>query len=137
MECVYFLIFDGKEYNMSRRLIKNKTESKELQYYKNHCELLEKELEEERKKRTNLEITLSLGTEPSNQAASELQKLIKMYTMAKNTQEKLISELLVKKKEMDEILAEIHQIKPLYIDKCEKEYDKILGQYTRLVKFIE
>ena len=38
---------------MSNKLIKNKNStSKELEYYKNHCALLEKELEEERKKRT-------------------------------------------------------------------------------------
>lgn len=40
---------------MSNKLIKNKNfTSKELEYYKNHCALLEKELEEERKKEHNL-----------------------------------------------------------------------------------
>ena len=101
---------------MSNKLIKNKNStSKELEYYKNHCALLEKELEEERKKRTQLEITLSCGSEPSNHAVSELQNLIKSYKIAKETEEKLCNELLVKNKKMDENLAEFDRIKPLYI----------------------
>ena len=74
---------------MSYKLIKNKNStSKELEYYKNHCALLEKELEEERKKRTQLEITLSCGSEPSNHAVSELQNLIKSTYGKLNTNTK-------------------------------------------------
>lgn len=122
---------------MSNKLIKNKNStSKELEYYKKHCSLLEKELEEERKKRTQLEITLSCDSEPSNHAVSELQNLIKSYKIAKETEEKLCNELLVKKKKMDENLAEFDKIKPSYIKKCEREYDEILKEYTKMVKFI-
>mgnify|MGYP006959865174 FL=1 len=123
---------------MSNKLIKNRNSvSKELEYYKNHCALLEKELEEEKKKRTQLEITLSCDSEPSNHAVSELQNLIKAYKIAKKTEEKLCNELLAKNKKMDENLAEFDRIKPLYIKKCEKEYDNILKEYTKMVKFID
>lgn len=122
---------------MSNKLIKNKNfTSKELEYYKNHCALLEKELEEERKKRTQLEITLSCGSEPSNHAVSELRNLIKSYKIAKETEEKLCNELLAKNKKMDENLAEFDKIKPLYIKKCEREYDDILKEYTKMIKII-
>ena len=123
---------------MSNKLIKNRNSvSKELEYYKNHCALLEKELEEEKKKRTQLEITLSCDSEPSNHAVSELQNLIKSYKIAKKTEEKLCNELLAKNKKMDENLAEFDRIKPLYIKECEKEYDNILKGYTKMVKFID
>ena len=123
---------------MSNKLIKNKNSiNKELEYYKNHCALLEKELEEERRKRTQLEITLSCDSEPSNHAVSELQNLIKSYKIAKKIEEKLCNELLAKNKKMDENLAEFDRIKPLYIKKCEKEYDNILKGYTKMVKLID
>ena len=97
---------------MSNKLIKNKNfTSKELEYYKNHCALLEKELEEERKKRTQLEITLSCGSEPSNHAVSELRNLIKSYKIAKETEEKLCNELLDMKKDLKKKLIELDKIK--------------------------
>lgn len=37
---------------------------------------------------------------------------------------------------MDENLAEFDRIKPLYIKKCEREYDEILKEYTKMVKNI-
>ena len=117
---------------MSNKLIKNKNStSKELEYYKNHCALLEKELEEERKKRTQLEITLSCGSEPSNHAVSELQNLIKSYKIAKETEEKLCNELLDMKKDLKKKLIELDKIKPLYIKKCEEGCDDILRKYTK------
>ena len=123
---------------MSNKLIKNKNStSKELEYYKNHCALLEKELEEERKKRTQLEITLSCGSEPSNHAVSELQNLIKSYKIAKETEEKLCNELLDMKKDLKKKLIELDKIKPLYIKKCEEGCDDILRKYTKMVKVID
>lgn len=123
---------------MSNKLIKNKNStSKELEYYKNHCALLEKELEEERKKRTQLEITLSRGSEPSNHAVSELQNLIKSYKIAKETEEKLCNELLDMKKDLKKKLIELDKIKPLYIKKCEEGCDDILRKYTKMVKVID
>lgn len=123
---------------MSNKLIKNKNfTSKELEYYKNHCALLEKELEEERKKRTQLEITLSCGSEPSNHAVSELRNLIKSYKIAKETEEKLCNELLDMKKNLKKKLIELDKIKPLYIKKCEEGCDDILRKYTKMVKVID
>jgi hypothetical protein len=123
---------------MSNKLIKNKNfTSKELEYYKNHCALLEKELEEERKKRTQLEITLSCGSEPSNHAVSELRNLIKSYKIAKETEEKLCNELLDMKKDLKKKLIELDKIKPLYIKKCEEGCDDILRKYTKMVKVID
>lgn len=123
---------------MSNKLIKNKNStSKELEYYKNHCALLEKELEEERKKRTQLEITLSCGSEPSNHAVSELRNLIKSYKIAKETEEKLCNELLDMKKDLKKKLIELDKIKPLYIKKCEEGCDDILRKYTKMVKVID
>jgi len=123
---------------MSNKLIKNKNStSKELEYYKNHCALLEKELEEERKKRTQLEITLSCGSEPSNHAVSELRNLIKSYKIAKETEEKLCNELLDMKKDLKKKLIELDKIKPLYIKKCEEGCDDILRKYTKIVKVID
>jgi hypothetical protein len=123
---------------MSNKLIKNKNStSKELEYYKKHCSLLEKELEEERKKRTQLEITLSCGSEPSNHAVSELQNLIKSYKIAKETEEKLCNELLDMKKDLKKKLIELDKIKPLYIKKCEEGCDDILRKYTKMVKVID
>lgn len=123
---------------MSNKLIKNKNfTSKELEYYKNHCALLEKELEEERKKRTQLEITLSCGSEPSNHAVSELRNLIKSYKIAKETEEKLCNELLDMKKDLKKKLIELDKIKPLYIKKCEEGCDDILRKYTKIVKVID
>lgn len=123
---------------MSNKLIKNKNfTSKELEYYKNHCALLEKELEEERKKRTQLEITLSCGSEPSNHAVSELKNLIKSYKIAKETEEKLCNELLDMKKDLKKKLIELDKIKPLYIKKCEEGCDDILRKYTKMVKVID
>jgi hypothetical protein len=123
---------------MSNKLIKNKNStSKELEYYKNHCALLEKELEEERKKRTQLEITLSCGSEPSNHAVSELRNLIKSYKIAKKTEEKLCNELLDMKKDLKKKLIELDKIKPLYIKKCEEGCDDILRKYTKMVKVID
>ena len=40
------------------------------------------------------------------------------------------------RKIMDENLAEFDRIKPLYIKKCEREYDEILKEYTKMVKII-
>lgn len=123
---------------MSNKLIKNKNfTSKELEYYKNHCALLEKELEEERKKRIQLEITLSCGSEPSNHAVSELKNLIKSYKIAKETEEKLCNELLDMKKDLKKKLIELDKIKPLYIKKCEEGCDDILRKYTKMVKVID
>lgn len=123
---------------MSNKLIKNKNStSKELEYYKNHCALLEKELEEERKKRTQLEITLSCGSEPSNHTVSELRNLIKSYKIAKKTEEKLCNELLDMKKDLKKKLIELDKIKPLYIKKYEEECDDILRKYTKMVKVID
>ncbi|RHA50376.1 hypothetical protein [Lachnospira eligens] len=123
---------------MSNKLIKNKNStSKELEYYKKHCSLLEKELEEERKKRTQLEITLSCGSEPSNHAVSELRNLIKSYKIAKETEEKLCNELLDMKKDLKKKLIELDKIKPLYIKKCEEGCDDILRKYTKMVKVID
>lgn len=123
---------------MSNKLIKNKNfTSKELEFYKNHCALLEKELEEERKKRTQLEITLSCGSEPSNHAVSELRNLIKSYKIAKETEEKLCNELLDMKKDLKKKLIELDKIKPLYIKKCEEGCDDILRKYTKMVKVID
>lgn len=123
---------------MSNKLINNKNStSKELEYYKNHCALLEKELEEERKKRTQLEITLSCGSEPSNHAVSELRNLIKSYKIAKETEEKLCNELLDMKKDLKKKLIELDKIKPLYIKKCEEGCDDILRKYTKMVKVID
>lgn len=123
---------------MSNKLIKNKNStSKELEYYKNHCALLEKELEEERKKRTQLEITLSCGSEPSNHAVSELRNLMKSYKIAKETEEKLCNELLDMKKDLKKKLIELDKIKPLYIKKCEEGCDDILRKYTKMVKVID
>lgn len=123
---------------MSNKLIKNKNStSKELEYYKKHCSLLEKELEEERKKRTQLEITLSCGSEPSNHAVSELRNLIKSYKIAKETEEKLCNELLDMKKDLKKKLIELDKIKPLYIKKCEEGCDDILRKYTKIVKVID
>jgi hypothetical protein len=123
---------------MSNKLIKNKNStSKELEYYKNHCALLEKELEEERKKRTQLEITLSCGSEPSNHTVSELRNLIKSYKIAKKTEEKLCNELLDMKKDLKKKLIELDKIKPLYIKKCEEGCDDILRKYTKMVKVID
>lgn len=123
---------------MSNKLIKNKNStSKELEYYKKHCSLLEKELEEERKKRTQLEITLSCGSEPSNHAVSELRNLIKSYKIAKKTEEKLCNELLDMKKDLKKKLIELDKIKPLYIKKCEEGCDDILRKYTKMVKVID
>lgn len=123
---------------MSNKLIKNKNfTSKELEYYKNHCALLEKELEEERKKRTQLEITLSCGSEPSNHTVSELRNLIKSYKIAKKTEEKLCNELLDMKKDLKKKLIELDKIKPLYIKKCEEGCDDILRKYTKMVKVID
>lgn len=123
---------------MSNKLIKNKNStSKELEYYKKHCSLLEKELEEERKKRTQLEITLSCGSEPSNHAVSKLRNLIKSYKIAKKTEEKLCNELLDMKKDLKKKLIELDKIKPLYIKKCEEGCDDILRKYTKMVKVID
>lgn len=123
---------------MSNKLIKNKNStSKELEYYKNHCALLEKELEEEKKKRTQLEITLSCGSEPSNHTVSELRNLIKSYKIAKKTEEKLCNELLDMKKDLKKKLIELDKIKPLYIKKCEEGCDDILRKYTKMVKVID
>lgn len=123
---------------MSNKLIKNKNStSKELEYYKKHCSLLEKELEEERKKRTQLEITLSCGSEPSNHTVSELRNLIKSYKIAKKTEEKLCNELLDMKKDLKKKLIELDKIKPLYIKKYEEECDDILRKYTKMVKVID
>ena len=123
---------------MSNKLIKNKNStSKELEYYKKHCSLLEKELEEERKKRTQLEIILSCGSEPSNHAVSELRNLIKSYKIAKKTEEKLCNELLGMKKDLKKKLIELDKIKPLYIKKCEEGCDDILRKYTKMVKVID
>lgn len=123
---------------MSNKLIKNKNStSKELEYYKKHCSLLEKELEEERKKRTQLEITLSCDSEPSNHAVSELRNLIKSYKIAKETEEKLCNELLDMKKDLKKKLIELDKIKPLYIKKCEEGCDDILRKYTKMVKVID
>lgn len=123
---------------MSNKLIKNKNStSKELEYYKKHCSLLEKELEEERKKRTQLEITLSCGSEPSNHAVSELRNLINSYKIAKKTEEKLCNELLDMKKDLKKKLIELDKIKPLYIKKCEEGCDDILRKYTKMVKVID
>lgn len=123
---------------MSNKLIKNKNStSKELEYYKKHCSLLEKELEEERKKRTQLEITLSCGSEPSNHTVSELRNLIKSYKIAKKTEEKLCNELLDMKKDLKKKLIELDKIKPLYIKKCEEGCDDILRKYTKMVKVID
>lgn len=100
-------------------------ENKELQYYKGHCELLEKENKELKTKVANYEITLSIDKESVNEKANDLSLLIKKTLIAKNMYEKLCKEYTSKIKVLDEKIAEMDAIKAGYISKADKLIKKM------------
>lgn len=93
---------------MSNKLIKNRnSNSKELEYYKNHCALLKKQLEDEKKKRIELEIALSFDSKDNNELLKKLKELLISTEIAKNTYEELTKEVQKKKQELDDMLIKV------------------------------
>lgn len=116
---------------MSNKLVKTKNKrDKELEYYKKHCSLLEKENADLKVRNTELEMHISFASEKDDTSLSNLRELIKKTYMAKEMYEKLCKELLEDKKLLEANLAEISAIKPLYmsqIDKALKPFDRFMN----------
>ena len=116
---------------MSNKLVKSKSKrDKELEYYKKHCSLLEKENTDLKARNTELEMHISFASEKDDTSLSNLRELIKKTYMVKNMYEKLYKEVSEDKKLLEANLAEISSIKPLYmsrVDKALKPFDRFMN----------
>lgn len=105
--------------------IKKNKESNELQYYKSHCNLLEKENAELKAKIVNYEITVSMSGKGVDEKVNDLSLLIKKALISKNMYEKLCNEYKSKITVLDEKIAEMDLIKAGYINKLNKFFKSL------------
>lgn len=122
---------------MSNKLVKSKSKrDKELDYYKKHSALLEKEnnaltekINELKGRIAELEMLISLNEENDDKVLDEARILIKKNVIGLKSVEKLRKEYLNRIKILDEELTELSNIKPLYtrsVDKLLKQYEKFM-----------
>ena len=90
-----------------------------MQYYKSHCNLLEKENAELKAKIANYEITVSMSGKGVDEKVNDLALLIKRHLYRKNMYEKLCNEYKSKIAVLDEKIAEMDSIKAGYIKQIE------------------
>lgn len=101
----------------------------ERNYYRKHCETLEKENEQLKAEITAVKLQLAAyanGEKPSAQAA---RKLLKEAVCATRMSHKLNRELTAKIKKVNEILRELKQVKPHY----EQEMDRAFLELRKTV----
>ena len=113
---------------MSNKLIKNK-ETKKTDYWQKHCELLERQLQELKEQNAQLEITLSSTDFGDNELLNKLKTTLQKTIMAQKRYEKLCNEVLAKKKELDEKLADMEHFNAVYKAKA----DEVLDMYTKFI----
>lgn len=122
---------------MSNKLVKSKSKrDKELDYYKKHSALLEKEnnaltekINELKGRIAELEMLISLNEENDDKVLDEARIFIKKNVIGLKSVEKLRKEYLNRIKILDEELTELSNIKPLYtrsVDKLLKQYEKFM-----------
>lgn len=122
---------------MSNKLVKSKSKrDKELDYYKKHSTLLEKEnnaltekINELKGRIAELEMLISLNEENDDKVLDEARIFIKKNVIGLKSVEKLRKEYLNRIKILDEELTELSNIKPLYtrsVDKLLKQYEKFM-----------
>lgn len=118
---------------MSNKLIKSKSKyDKELEYYKKHSILLEKENID--LKNRNDEILISFAIKNPSEAYDNLSILIKKAKTAKNVYEMLCMKYNDRIKVLDEQKAEADKAKKEYIKKMEafeKQYQKMLDNLLK------
>lgn len=117
-------------------LNKKTTSDKQLDYYKKHSTLLEKEnnaLTDEinglKGRIAELEMLISLNEENGDKVLDEARILIKKNVIGLRSVEKLRKEYLSRIKLLDEELTELANIKPLYT----RSVDKMLKSYERFM----
>lgn len=111
---------------MSNKL---KKDDKKIDYWKKHCELLEKELTEVKTRNSELEILISSDDFSNNELLETLKITLKKTKMAQKRYEDLCNEVFAKKKELDEKLADMEHFNAVYRAKA----DKVLDRYTKLL----
>lgn len=113
---------------MSNKLVKSKSKrDKELEYYKKHSTLLEKENIDLKNK--NEEMSISFAMKNPSEAYNNLSLLIKKTRMSKNVYEMLCMKYNDRIKVLDEQITEIDKVKKEYTKKMqdfEKQYQKML-----------
>lgn len=113
---------------MSNKLVKSKSKrDKELEYYKKHSTLLEKENIDLKNK--NEEMSISFAMKNPSEAYDNLSLLIKKARMSKNVYEMLCMKYNDRIKVLDEKIAEVDKVKKEYTKKMqefEKQYQKML-----------
>lgn len=117
-------------------LNKKTTSDKQLDYYKKHSTLLEKEnnalteeVNELKGRIAELEMLNSLNEENGDKILDEARILIKKNVVGLKSVEKLRKEYLSRIKLLDEELTDLANIKPLYA----RSVDKLLKQYDRFI----
>ena len=115
---------------------KKVTSNKQLDYYKKHSALLEKQnnaLTEEitglKGRIAELEMLISLNNEDGDKVLEEARILIKKNIVGLKSLEKLKKEYTSRIKLLDEELADLANIKPLYT----RSVDKLLEQYEKFI----
>ena len=118
---------------MSNKLIKSKSKyDKELEYYKKHSALLEKENID--LKNRNDEMSISFAMKTPSEAYDNLSLLIKKARMSKNTYDKLCIKYNDRIKVLNEQIVELDKVKKEYIKKMEafeKQYQKMLDNLLK------
>lgn len=118
---------------MSNKLIKSKSKyDKELEYYKKHSILLEKENID--LKNRNDEMSISFAMKTPSEAYDNLSLLIKKARMSKNTYDKLCIKYNDRIKVLNEQIVELDKVKKEYIKKMEafeKQYQKMLDNLLK------
>lgn len=121
------------EYKMSNKLIKSKSKyDKELEYYKKHSILLEKENID--LKNRNDEILISFAIKNPSEAYDNLSLLIEKTRISKSVYEKLCMKYDDRIKVLDEEIAEADKVKKEYVKKMEafeKQYQKMLDNLLK------
>ena len=119
---------------MNKKVTSNK---QQLDYYKKHSALLEKQnnaLTEEitglKGRIAELEMLISLNNEDGDKVLEEARILIKKNVVGLKSLEKLKKEYVSRIKLLDEELADLANIKPLYT----RSIDKLLQPYERFAK---
>ena len=118
---------------MSNKLIKSKSKyDKELEYYKKHSILLEKENID--LKNRNDEILISFAIKNPSEAYDNLSLLIEKTRISKSVYEKLCMKYDDQIKVLNEQIAELDKVKKEYIKKMEafeKQYQKMLDNLLK------
>lgn len=118
---------------MSNKLVKSKSKrDKELEYYKKHSALLEKENID--LKNRNDEMSISFAMKTPSEAYDNLSILIKKAKTAKNVYEMLCMKYNDRIKVLNEQIAELDKVKKEYIKKMEafeKQYQKMLDNLLK------